>query len=140
MSEAGPMLRRIAKKRTAAIDAQRWAVVADLLEPGEVQIENTPCQLLDPDGSVGMPGMTLYLTDRAMYLARPGKRLRIDLGRIPYAEVLQPPGKLQLRMSALVPGKDDERAHFVIDTYPSPISAGVINTLLRALKERSAGG
>lgn len=122
------MLKRAAKRRTAVIDAHRWSVVSHLLEPGEVQIENTPCSLLDPDGTVGIPDMVLYLTDRAVYLAKPGKCLRIDLVRIPYAEAKHAPGELQLLMSALVPGKDDERAHFTIDTYPSPISARLINT------------
>lgn len=137
---SGPALRRTAKKRTAVVDAQRWSVVAHLLEPGEVRIENTPCRLLDPDGKVGVPDLVLYLTDRAVLLGKPGQCTRVALSDIPYAEVKQGPGKLQLWMSANLKDKVDERSHLIIDTYPSPISAGLINTLLRTLKERAGDG
>lgn len=136
MSNAVEVLRRTAKKRTASIDAQRWSVVEHLLVPGEVQVENTPCRLLDPDGTVGVPDLVLYLTDRAVLLGKPGETGRIDFAEIKHARAEQGPGELRLVMEAHV---KDNLTEFVVDVYPSPISADLINDLLRALKKRSGG-
>ena len=43
------MLRRHAKRRATQVDAYRWAMVESVLEPGETQIENTPCKVVFED-------------------------------------------------------------------------------------------
>jgi len=125
------------KEAGPAIDEAQWPLVAHLLEPGEVHIENTPCRLLDRTARSDYRTSFFYSIDRAVYVAKPGHCGRIALGNILCRGEAASGETPALHGGQLL--NKDERAHFSIISTPSLLSAGLINSLLRTLKERSAG-
>lgn len=122
------MLRRRREQqqaRAAGIDARRWAQVIDLLEPGEVQLYNTPAMFFERDGSE-WEGVC-FLTERALI----GD---VGAGVMPYRWRLELAGLDEYQVREYRLGVRAGEDFHVMELYPSPLSVQLTSELVAQMK------